>query len=148
MSSNITKTVLGGLLPFITNPATLAIIGISAVGLTVYDILTEKKDDQSNGSDTENSDFEPLIEPFTDGSATVSATVHKPLETAYSTVSATVCSTDKEPFLTEVLDGSGDASDQHEAISPDTSKKELIRQAMSELGKRSAAARARKKSVV
>ena len=38
-------------------------------------------------------------------------------------------------------------SDQGESNSPETSKKELIRQAMSELGKRSAAARAKKKSI-
>lgn len=145
MNANITKTVLGGLLPFITNPATLAIIGIGAVGLTVYEILTDKKDGQGNGSEPQNNGSEPLIEPFSHGSAAVAGTVPLPLKTDRSTALTTVRSTDEKLFVAEVADSRSHGA---EVINPEAEKKELIRQAMSELGKRSAAARAKKKSVV
>lgn len=145
MNANITKTVLGGLLPFITNPATLAIIGIGAVGLTVYDILTDQKDDKGDGSEPQNNGYEPLIEPLDDGLAAVAGTVPKPLKTDRSTAPATVHSTGKGSFPTVGIDRQ---EEEVETATPEAEKKELIRQAMSELGKRSAAARAKKKSMV
>lgn len=142
MNSNITKTVLGGLLPFITNPATLAIIGIGAVGLTVYDILTDKKGGQGNGSEPQISGSEPLIEPFSECSAAVTGTVPERLKPADPTAHSTAHSTDEKPFTAE----DGDCrSEDAEIIIPESAKKEMIRQAMSELGRRSAAARLAKK---
>tara|TARA_R110000824_G_scaffold199432_3_gene383375 strand:+ start:204 stop:638 length:435 start_codon:yes stop_codon:yes gene_type:complete len=142
MNSNITKTVLGGLLPFITNPATLAIIGIGAVGLTVYDILTDKKEDKGNGSEPRNNGSEPLIEPLSDNLAEVAGTVLPTLETDCSIAISAVHSTDKEPLPAVDTD-----RQEGELETPNTEaeKKELIRRAMSELGKRSAAVRAKKK---
>ena len=145
MNSNITKTVLGGLLPFITNPATLAIIGIGAVGLTVYDILADKKVTETNGSEPQNNGSEPLIGPFVDGSAAVARTVSEPLKSDDPTAPATAYSTGKEPFPAVGIDRQ---EDEVETGNPEDEKKELIRQAMSELGKRSAAARAKNKLAV
>tara|TARA_R110002072_G_scaffold302338_1_gene484783 strand:+ start:5493 stop:5936 length:444 start_codon:yes stop_codon:yes gene_type:complete len=142
MNANITKTVLGGLLPFITNPATLAIIGIGAVGLTIYDILTDKKDGQGNGSEPQINGSEPLIVPFLDGSTTVDEAALEPLETASPTAFATAHSTDREPFPAGGIDSQKE--EEVETCNPEDEKKELIRQAMSELGKRSGAARRHK----
>lgn len=142
MNANITKTVLGGLLPFITNPATLAVIGIGAVGLTVYEILTDKKEDEGNGSEPQSNGSEPLTGPFADGSAAVAGTVPERLKPADPTAHSTAHSTDEMPFTVE----DGDCrSEDAEIIPPESAKKEMIRQAMSELGKRSAAARLAKK---
>lgn len=147
MNANITKTVLGSLLPFITNPATLAIIGIGAVGLTLYEILTEKKGGQGNGSEPQNNGSELLIEPIADGSAAAAATVPKPMKITIPTVATTPLSTVEVPLETDIANDGGYSTEQDDTVGPDFSKKELIRQAMSELGKRSAAARANKRAI-
>jgi len=85
-----------------------------------------------------------LIEPFSNGSETVAGIVPPPLQTADQTVRATVSSTvDKLSIDISGADCEHQESTAHENSGLD--KKELIRQAMSELGKRSAASRTRRK---
>ncbi|MBI1216813.1 MAG: hypothetical protein GC185_13490 [Alphaproteobacteria bacterium] len=90
-------------------------LGIGAVGLVAFALYNGAK-----------SGKKPKKQPLPDGSRTVAATVPS---TADSTVD----------------NGVADGTDTVESMSEEELQKEIIRQAMSELGKRSAAARARKK---
>lgn len=147
MNANTAKALFGGLLPFITNPVTLAIVGIGAVGITVYGILSDDKKEQSNEhkpSDTVPNGSKSFPKPFKRSYSTAPDTVRKPLETVETTVTQTVKSTAEEPFATDGNGESHDTSEEPSLLSEEKDKKEMIRQAMSELGKRSAAARAKK----
>ena len=142
MSATLTKTILGGLLPLLANPVALAVVGVGAVALTIYSMLPDDDVDKDNGSNTVPNGCEPLPERLDYAPSTVPVTVGEPLET----VAPTVSSTDEEALEKNITNVGGQPKDPGEAVSPEISKKELIRQAMSELGKRSAAARANKKN--
>ncbi len=149
MNANTAKALFGGLLPFITNPVTLAIIGIGAVGITVYGMLSddkEDKDEEDNQSDTVPDGYEPSQEPLKQAYSAVPYTVDEPSETVEATVIETVETTAEEPFIPDGYGESHDVTFKPDTLSEEAAKKEMIRLAMSELGKRSAAARAQKKS--
>ena len=134
--------LLTAALPFISNPVVLAVVGIGALGF----ILFNKEEDQGNGTETAPNGLEPLDEPYDDDHSTVGATVIEPFKTVETTVEGTVHSTVVEPYDTKEPDGSYYEQHQTEADNDVATKKEMIRQAMSELGKRSAAARAKKRA--
>jgi len=140
------KALLGGLLPLLTNPGTMIIAAAGIVGITVYGFLTDKEK-KENGSEAVEGGSEPYLGPLDNEDFSVEATVIEPLETVDWTVEETVTSAVDEPNVT-VVGGGGcsDVAPQEETVSVEDRKKEMIRQAMSELGKRSAAARANKKN--
>ena len=114
------KLLLGAALPFLSNPVILAVVGVGAAGYVLYDIFCEKKD-------TEDNPDQPYVnkrldQPLNTVQTTVNQTVHEPWNDPLATVEDTVSLTDEAAI-----------------------KKEIIRQAMSELGKRSAAKRRLKK---
>ena len=137
---------LGGLLAFISNPAFLAVVGIGAAVLTIMEMFSEEEDDQDNGSEAVPNGSTPLPEPPKGVVLTVPATVTEPFETVEITVEPAVYSSVEDRYVTEVFEDSTDDLQQGEVVHGEAAKKEMIRQAMSELGKRSAAARAKKKS--
>lgn len=132
------KALLGAVLPFISNPVVLAAVGIGAVGYTIYELLSKEQD---NGSETVPDGANPLNEPLNVEFSTVDHTVRQPHKTARVTVDALLNPTVKETYASTVFSDLTNRPQEDEAFSEDASKKEMIRQAMSELGKRSAAAR-------
>jgi type IV secretory pathway VirB10-like protein len=124
------RILLGGLIPLITSPIGLVVVGVGALGYTLYSIFTEKEEEQEYSEETVHNGSEPYEEPYNDDYLTVQETVEQPWETVVTTVEETVNVAVKEPLPT---------------ISDEDLKKEMIRQAMSELGKRSAVARKLKK---
>jgi hypothetical protein len=139
------KALLGGLLPFISNPVVLAVVGIGAVGLTIYEILSDKEDAPDNGLKVDCDGSEPFIKPLDNEAIAVAATAIEPLKTVDTTVVETVDTAVEEPNPIGPSVDNNAASYLNETICEDDLKKEMIRQAMSELGKRSAAARAKSK---
>jgi hypothetical protein len=112
--------LLAPILGFI-NPAT--VVPILAAGIIAYVAIKIFKNDDNNKK-------EPLL--------TVSQPLNKPLPNGAATVKSTVPAIANEPLpaFKEPLKG--------EPLNNEALKKEMIRQAMSELGKRSGKARARK----
>lgn len=142
MDSNTGKSLLPGLAPLLANPTTLTVLGIGAAGWVILKWLFE--DDEDDSEPTPPNGSEPSLEP---------------LEAGLSTVENPLGVRDAPP-LRAVEPGGGPEVGQPLEEAPDTlgeplatlgreegdmDKSELIRQAMSELGKRSAAARARRK---
>jgi len=136
----------------ISNPVVLAAVAVGGIGYTLYEMLSSKDDD--NGSDTVPNGSEPYLKPLKDEVLAVETTVTEPLETVEVTVEhtvnepldnpfPTVDNTAEEPFQS-YLDAQEAERPQAETVSEEAQKKELIRQAMSELGKRSAVARRKK----
>lgn len=136
----------GGLLALISNPAVLAVVGIGAVVLTVMEALSGDDEEQDNGSEAAPNGSVTLTEPLEGAELTVPATVAEPCETVEATADPAVHSTVEDQYVAEALDDGNTDMQQGQTASEEAAKKELIRQAMSELGKRSAAARARRKS--
>jgi len=149
MSINAAKTILGGLLPFAANPVVLTVIGIGAATWAVSSLFDDKEEqsEEDNQAGTVPNGDEPLSEPHNQAYSTAPSTVNKPLGTVEATVNETVETTAQEPFTADGYGDSNDNSGKPDLISDEDAKKEMIRQAMSELGKRSAAARAQKKSL-
>ena len=147
MSTFTGKTILGTLLPLVANPTALAAIGIGAAGWAIYSLCTESNKSENDAPETFANGSEPLKRPLAPAAATVDIAVPERLNAVNTTVPATDSSTDDEPFYNGFDNGDG----QHvEAVEPreiddEQAKKEMIRKTMSELGKRSAAARARKR---
>jgi len=139
------KALLGGLLPLLTNPGTMIIAGAGILGWTVYEILSGKGE-KNNGSDTVPDGSEPCHEPLGNDELAVEGTVIEQFETPEWAVEKTVTSSVKEPHFTTVSDDINEGPFKSDVISKEDAKKEMIRQAMSELGKRSAVARAKKKA--
>lgn len=131
---------LGGLLALISNPAVLAVVGIGAVALTIMEMFSDEEDDQNDGSEVVPHGSTPCIEPLKNKDLAVPATVIEPFETVETTAEEVVYSTVEDLHLSEPIDCYDGNLQEDEAA-----KKEVIRQAMSELGKRSAAARAKRK---
>lgn len=139
MSINTAKTILGGLLPFASNPVVLTVIGVGAATWAIASLFDDEKEqsEEDKQPGTVPNGYEPLSEPLNQIYSTAPVTVNEPLETVETTV--------EEPFIMDRNKESFKTSDKHDVISEEDSKKKMIRQAMSELGKRSAAARARRK---
>lgn len=144
------KALLGVVLPFISNPVVLAAVGIGAVSYTVYELLSNKKEEQDNGSEAVADGSvpfdEPLNKPLDGEGVTVPDTVNEPFDTARPTVDETVNPAVEEQHVSSFWGDLNDEPQHDKADSEEASKKEMIRQAMSELGKRSAAARAKKRN--
>jgi len=139
------KALLGVVLPFISNPVVLAAVGIGAVGYTVYDLLSNKNEEQDNGSDAVTDGSEPFDEPLDAEASTATETIYLDWGTVEATAEETDKSSVEESYISRAFGSLDDAPQQDNAVSDEAFKKEMIRQAMSELGKRSAAARAKKK---
>ncbi len=127
----IQKVSIGAAVPFLFNPATLGLVALGAIGWGICNLLRE---DEEGGCD----------EP--------SGTVQKsPTKPQVAKVEATRTSQDGSQ-ATAQLETAFKASDEAEAPSTfdesadDAERSQIIRQAMSELGKRSAAARAKRKA--
>jgi len=131
------KALLAVALPFITNPVVLTAVCIGAIGLILFD----KEEEEANGAETVPDGSEPYDEPLNDEVSTVPNTVYTDWGTVGATVEQTVHPAVEEPSFT----APEATSTTNETITDEELKKEMIRQTMSELGKRSAAARARKK---
>ena len=129
--------LLGGLLPFISTPVALAV----AVGLVIYNMLPDEEDEQNNGSEAVPDGPAPSDDPMNINLLTVA----EPQETVETTVAETVGSTVQNSNSRRPTDEGNAASNLVETINDEDLKKEMIRQAMSELGKCSAAARAKRR---
>ena len=92
-----------------------AVLAVGVVGVAVFALFTSGKKDKKKSPPAVE---KASVQQLSNGSVTVQQTVNN---------------------------GKTDSSDPYESMSEEELQKELIRQAMSELGKRSAAARARKK---
>jgi len=145
MNANTTKTILGSLLPFMTNPATIALVGAGALAFTVYSLFSDDDENTDNGAETVPDRSGQLPGPLTALAGPVALTVAEPLETVQATAAGTAETTVQEPLPTVVEEALHGAPETGSAPTSEDEKKEMIRQAMSELGKRSAASRARKK---
>lgn len=149
MSINAAKTILGGLLPFAANPVVLTVIGIGAATWAVASLFDDKEDKASNGTNEDTSRSERCGKPLNRTAATVKttvpATVNEPLEAVEVTIIETIKATTEKPFGTDGHAGNHGITNEPDTLNEDAENKEMIRKAMSELGKRSAAARARKK---
>lgn len=135
----------GGLLALISNPAVLAVVGIGAVALTIIEMFSDEEDDQNDGSEAVPHGSTPFIEPLKSEDLAVPATVIEPFETVETTAEEAAYSYVEDLNAHEPVDEFENNPQQDETTNEEAAKKELIRQAMSELGKRSAAARAKKK---
>jgi hypothetical protein len=123
---NTKTTGLALMLPAALNPAVAAAIGIGLVGFGIYRLLGDGDDNRTS---------EGLLEP----SQAVASTVED-LISGGSHSARTVC------LEQGLQDYPEDADLDRQDVDRDHVKKKMIREAMSELGKRSAAARARKKT--
>lgn len=143
MSINTAKTILGGLLPFAANPIVLAVVGAGAAAWVVTSLFDEKEEqsEEDNQTGTVPNGYEPLSEPLKQAYSTVPATVNEPLVTVGATVIETDETTGEEPLTTNDYREDHDISSELDALSEEAEKKEIIRKVMSELGKRSGAAR-------
>jgi hypothetical protein len=123
---NTKTTGLAFMLPAALNPAVAAAIGIGLVGIGIYRLL---------GDDDEKREPEELPKP----SPSVASTV-------VDLISDNTQSTPTVCLERNQQDGPQLADLHQRDVDRDDVKKKIICEAMSELGKRSAAARARKKA--
>ncbi len=127
--NNTTK--LGLLLPAVLNPATAAIVGIAAIAVGLYRMLPD---------DGEEATVDAVAANGPEGAV---PTVETPLEAVEEGEVAQV-----SELLSEAPSTAPVALKTDETPTSDLEQSEVIRKAMSELGKRSAAARAKKKAEV
>lgn len=128
---NIQKAGIGAALPLLLNPATLSFVALGAVGWGIYNLL---RDDEEDGCDEPSNTVQktPAKTQVTKNEAS-----RTPLVDAQTTAQLeTVLSPNEEA---ETPSKSGERDE-------DAERSLMIRQAMSELGKRSAAARAKRKA--
>lgn len=142
MDSNDTRTLLPVLGPLLTNPTALAVLGIGAAGWAILKWLSEDKEDRTEPAASNGS--EPSIEPLRIGPGTVEDPLVEGYEAAEGALEPEGSPGGGQP-LGETLKTVGEPLQPPSREDDDADKNELIRQAMSELGKRSAAARARKR---
>lgn len=128
MNFNTKTTGLAFMLPAALNPAVAAAIGIGLVGFGIYRLL---------GDDDENCESEKLPEPKPSVASTVADLISDNSQSTH-----TVCLKRNQQDGPQLIDF------HQQDVDWDDVKKKMIREAMSELGKRSAAARARKKADV
>ena len=129
MTTPVSHAKLGLILPAVLNPATAAVLGIGLIAVGLYRMLPDDDEDASVNTVPSN-DPQP----------------------AALTVSAQLPAVDKGDFV-PLRHPSNDAKTTADtdletapASTPEADQRETIRKAMSELGKRSAAARAKKKA--
>ncbi|MGO1119235.1 hypothetical protein ACTL6U_11035 [Rhodovibrionaceae bacterium A322] len=149
------RTILGALLPFVASPAGLALVTIGALGLLFLDKEKKEETEKGNGVDTVPNGPRRLPEQLEQPSEKPlypwQVTVPKPEQPPFDTVEATVRSPEiseipnkPEPLNPGYPENVGSPEQLEASVRDEAVKKEIIRQAMSELGKRSAAARAKK----
>lgn len=125
----IQKAGIGAAIPLLLNPAALGVVAIGAVGWGLFNLLRDEEDGCEEPSDIAQ---KPLAKP--------------------EVVKAETKGTAPEGSQTTTQEAACDISDEEEPQSisdecaEETERKLMIRQAMSELGKRSAAARAKRKA--
>lgn len=159
MNANTTKTIIGTLLPFASNPIVLAVLGAGAAAWAIASLFDNDNEDEDNGSNTAQSRSEPSNQPFKRNRSTVQSTVREP----FRTPETIVATEDSEPLVqaipTEEVEASAHLHKDNSAIldngqaftvevtyiDDEAVKKEMIRKTMSELGKRSGAARRKAK---
>ena len=154
MNADTTKTVLGGLLPLAFNPVVLTAIGIGGAVWAISTLFNDE-DDAKNGSSPQKNRPKPFNEPSNINRSTVQRTVER-LQSPEETAS----NAEKTRLERDLTNDPGNAaiddmttSDGDETIlsvnapanDGETEKKEMIRKAMSELGKLSGAARRKAK---
>lgn len=122
------------MLPVVLNPVVASAIAIGLVGLGIYRLLDDDDDDCAS----ELSDAPPTGKPI-ENSATAELIAGDAISDSLASVPSV--SLDKSPADVQA----NAAIEQHDA-GREAEKQKIIRAAMSELGKRSAAARARKKA--
>ena len=123
MTTHMNNAKLGLLLPAILNPAVAAALGIGIVAVGLYRLLPDD-DEDATGEDVPS-----------DGSKAALPAVRQPVPTADINEVQRVEVASNEPLQTVP------------AATDEADESEIIRKAMSELGKRSAAARAKKKAL-
>lgn len=144
MNPNTTKSALGGLLPLITTPTGLAILGIGAAGALILGLFSEEKEETGNGSKTVGNGSKPSRQSLEAIPATAHSTAREPLETVDVTVAQAAAAPVQESFPVPAEEALSKDPKQTSKLSLADKKKGMIRQAMSELGKRSGAARRHK----
>jgi len=122
MTTHMNNAKLGLLLPAILNPAVAAALGIGIVAVGLYRLLPDDDEDAT------------VEDVPSHGSKAALPAVRQPVPTVGINEAQQVAVPSNEPLQTVPV--ATDEADQSE----------MIRKAMSELGKRSAAARARKKA--
>ncbi|WP_368344814.1 hypothetical protein [Pelagovum sp. HNIBRBA483] len=127
MSIASNRSGLGLFLPALFNPTVAAAVGLGVIGVGLYRLLADDEDEVAGDRPTASSEE-------TDGCS----------EERREILAASVVETHVAREEAEQV-GREDASEVSYSKDALDQSKELIRQAMSELGKRSAAARARKR---
>ncbi|WP_270729577.1 hypothetical protein [Shimia sp. Alg240-R146] len=123
------KAGIGAALPFLFNPATLSVVAIGAVGWGIYNLLHDE--DEEEGDET----------PAAIGDTKVIAKVAETTDTN---------APQQQPksgtgWFDFPVSEAGAGSEADEAAE-EAERKEMLRRTMSDLGKRSAAARAKRKA--
>ncbi len=135
---NNTRTSLGVMAPALLNPGAAAIIAVGLIGYGLIKLFGEDEEDE------DHTEVNSSISPQKRTSA-VAPTVDMPLENSLEQPSV-VPDTLLEPVpeaASEPLDAVRQETELSQEV--DASRQDMIRQYMSELGKRSAAARAAKR---
>lgn len=161
MNANTTKTIIGTLLPFASNPVVLTVLGVGAAAWAIASLFDDDTETEGNGSNTAQSRSEPSKQPFKRNSSTVQSTVREPLTETKIAVAAddieplspviSIEAKDETTLMTSLPTVTAEALPQEPKqsseihLEDEEEQKELIRKAMSELGKRSAAARSQRK---
>jgi hypothetical protein len=127
----IQKAGIGAAIPLLFNPGALGVVAIGAVGWGLFKLL---RDDEEDGC---NEPSDTVQEP--------------PAKTQVATIAAyrtTLVDSQKTTQLETVLNPNEEAETPSKSgeCDEDAERSLMIRQAMSELGKRSAAARAKRKA--
>ncbi|NRB19009.1 MAG: hypothetical protein HRU33_15950 [Rhodobacteraceae bacterium] len=128
---NIQKAGIGAALPLLLNPATLGFVALGAVGWGIYNLL---RDDEDDGCDVPSNTVQKLP---------AKTRVAKAGATQPSQVSAQAAVQLEAPVK---VSDEAEARLKSDETADDAERSLIIRQAMSELGKRSAAARAKRKA--
>lgn len=126
----IQKAGFAAALPFLMNPATVGLVAIGAVGWGLYKLLGD--DEEATGDEWLILDKQQKPRELLEAVERVA--VHEEL-----------CVDESSEPLVELSSGDSGATPTDDNVD-EARQAEIVRQAMSELGKRSAAARARRKA--
>jgi len=129
MTTPVSHAKLGLILPAVLNPATAALLGIGLIVVGLYRMLPDD-DEDANASTVPSNGPQPAV-------LTVKAQL--PAVDKSDVVPLRQPSNDAQTTADTALETAP-------ASTPEANQSETIRKAMSELGKRSAAARAKKKA--
>ncbi|NIZ60677.1 hypothetical protein DL239_06775 [Sedimentitalea sp. CY04] len=118
-------------LPFLLNPATVGVVAIGALGWGLFKLFGDEDEEATEDGTPISQEPQKSKEPFmADAAGAVKEEVQK--------------DTGAEAFSETSTDDEGKTDTQESA--DEEEQQEIVRQAMSALGKRSAAARARRKA--